>query len=499
MKEVLSAKGLTKRFPGVLAVDNVGLTLGESEVLALVGENGAGKSTLMKMLCGVLRPDSGELYMEGKPVTFHSVTDAMEHGVSIVYQELSMVQSLSVAENLFANRQPTGTLGQIQWKPLMENSKKLLERFRFDINPRTLVKHLSMGWQQLLEILKAISVNPKVLILDEPTSSLTEAETLLLFETIRALKEQGMSFIYISHKLDEIFQICNRVMVMRDGAYVDALPVEELDEDKVISMMVGRKIKDVYGTPKPYAGENTPALSVQGLTMKGVFENISFTSHKGEILGFSGLVGAGRTEMAKALIGEYRYDRGELFLEGKPIRIRTTWDAVNNRIAYLTEDRKNEGLYLRKSVRENLVSSSLGKFTKPGGWMDREKMEQHAREEIKAYKIAVSGTEQIVGNLSGGNQQKCLISQWFHIDPGVIIFDEPTRGVDVGARFEIYELIHSYTQQGGSVLLISSELPELIGLCDRILVMWHGTITGEFHKGEYSQERIMECAAGLRS
>jgi len=277
------------------------------------------------------------------------------------------------------------------------------------------------------------------------------------------------------------------------------LPVEELDEDKVISMMVGRKIKDVYGTPKPYAGENTPALSVQGLTMKGVFENISFTSHKGEILGFSGLVGAGRTEMAKALIGEYRYDRGELFLGGKPIRIRTTWDAVNNRIAYLTEDRKNEGLYLRKSVRENLVSSSLGKFTKPGGWMDREKMEQHAREEIKAYKIAVSGTEQIVGNLSGGNQQKCLISQWFHIDPGVIIFDEPTRGVDVGARFEIYELIRSYTQQGGSVLLISSELPELIGLCDRILVMWHGTITGEFHKGEYSQERIMECAAGLRS
>lgn len=499
MKEVLSVKGLTKRFPGVLAVDNVNLTLGESEVLALVGENGAGKSTLMKMLCGVLRPDGGELYLDGKKVVFHSVTDAMEHGVAIVYQELSMVQSLSVAENLFANRQPTGKFGQIQWKTLMEDSKKLLDRFQFDINPRTLVKHLSMGWQQLLEILKAISVNPKVLILDEPTSSLTETETARLFETIRALKEQGMSFIYISHKLDEIFKICNRVMVMRDGTYVDTLPIEELDKDKIISMMVGREIKDVYGISKPYTGEKTPVMTVKGLTMKGVFEDVSFTSHKGEILGFSGLVGAGRTEVAKALVGEYHYDGGELFFEGKPIRIRTTWDAVNNRIAYLTEDRKNEGLYLRKSIRENLISSSLGKFTKSGGLMDQQKIAEHAQREIKTYKIATSGIDQMVGNLSGGNQQKCLISQWFNIDPGVIIFDEPTRGVDVGAKFEIYELIRAYTQQGGSVILISSELPELIGMCDRILVMWHGTITGEFHKGEYSQEKIMECAAGLRS
>jgi len=496
MDEVLRAENISKGFPGVLAVDSVSFSLGNGEILALIGENGAGKSTLTLILGGVHKPDQGRILLQGKPVSFSSPLDAMRSGIAMVFQELSLVGSLTVAENLFANRQPAGRIGNIHWGDLFRQTSDFLHRFNLDLDPRLPVKSLSMGQQQILEILKAISTNPKVLILDEPTSSLTEAETAHLFKNIRKLQQQGMSFIYITHKLSEVFQIASQVMVMRDGRYIGKRSVGEVTEADLVGMMVGRQITNLYGA----AGEPVQAetvFQVEGLSRRGSFQNISFSLRKGEILGFAGLIGAGRTEAARAIFGIDPADTGRMVLQGREVQIASCLDAIEQGIAYLTEDRKGQGLFLNMPVRDNVVAPSLRRFTSREGFLKFRLMDRFARETVDRYSIATPSITKKIINLSGGNQQKCLVAMWMGTNPRVIIVDEPTRGVDVGARAEIYQKLRDFAKGGTGVIMISSDLPELIGMCDRILVMHQGRITGELNRKDFSEERIMAYAAGI--
>ncbi len=495
MEEVLRVENISKEFPGVKAVDSVSFSLMRGEILALIGENGAGKSTLSQVLGGVYRPDAGQFFLEGTPAVFSSPSHALEQGISMVFQELSLVGGLSVAENLYANRQPTGRVGNINWNRLYQDTVALLERFELDLNPRLLVKYLSMGQQQILEVLKAISSNPKVLILDEPTSALTETETAFLFTNIRKLQREGMSFIYITHKLSEVFQIADQVVVMRDGKYVGKRDVHEVNEQDLVSMMVGREIRNLYGTSRQPAEEE--CFRVEHFTRERHFKDISFSLKRGEIIGLAGLIGAGRTEIGRSMFGIDPHDSGRIFLNGQEIRNSTALDSIDNGIAYLTEDRKAEGLFLGMTIRENVVAPSLPRFARRGGFLDAQRIDRFADEVIKNYSIATTSGSKKVNNLSGGNQQKCLIAMWMGINPRVIIFDEPTRGVDVGARAEIYQKLRDFAAAGTGVIMISSDLPELIGMCDRILVIHNGMISGELGRDDFSEERIMALSAGI--
>ncbi len=496
MADVLRAKNISKSYPGVLAVDDVSFNLNKNEILALVGENGAGKSTLSLILSGVLKPDQGQILLEGTPVTFSSSHAAIQSGISMVFQELSLVGSLTVAENIFANRQPTGLIGNIKWRELNQQTEEFIGKFNLSLSSYTLVKNLSMGQQQILEILKAISTNPKVLILDEPTSSLTESETAYLFENIRKLQVQGISIIYITHKLQEVFQIADRVMVMRDGKHIGTRAVEEVIEADLIAMMVGRQINNLYGDKSLPAMENN-FFKVEGLTKKGDFEKISFSLNRGEILGFAGLVGAGRTEVGRAIFGIDPCDEGRIFLNGKEIQCSKPLDAIKNGIAYITEDRKGQGLFLNTSIRENVIAPSLGRISSTGGFLLTRKTDEFANNLVRRHEVVTTSIHKKIVNLSGGNQQKCLIAMWMGTNPLVIIFDEPTRGVDVGARSEIYKKLRDFSLEGAGVIIISSDLPELIGMCDRIIVMHHGRIMGEILRKDFSEEGIMAFAAGI--
>lgn len=496
MAEVLKAENLTKSFPGVLAVDDVSFTLERGEILALVGENGAGKTTLTQVLGGAHIPDSGNIILDGQPVVFHSPEDAIHAGISMVFQELSLVGSLSVAENVFANRQPVGQFNNIRWNDLYRDTEDFLNRFELDLDPKGLIKRLSMGDQQILEILKAISTNPKVLILDEPTSSLTEAETAYLFQNIRKLQDQGMSFIYITHKLSEIFQIASRVIVLRDGKYVGSKKVDEATESDLVSMMVGRQITDLYSTVSKTAA-SAEYFKVEDLSRKGSFENITFSLRRGEILGLAGLVGAGRTEACRAIFGIDPKDTGRIFLNGKELKINAPEDAIHKKLAYLTEDRKAEGLFLGMPIRENVIAPSLRGFTSRIDFLNRRQINRFAEEEVAKFSIATPSIMKEVLTLSGGNQQKVLVAMWMGIRPEVIIFDEPTRGVDVGARAEIYQKLREFAAEGTGIVMISSDLPELIGMCDRILVMHDGRIKGEVQREDFTEELILSYATGL--
>lgn len=499
MSHKLKVENIKKSFPGVLAVDNISFSLEEGEVLALLGENGAGKSTLTKMICGAYMPDEGSIYIDGVKQHFESSYDAMKAGVGMVYQELSMVGSMSVAENIFMNRQPITKYGNIKWDKLYSDTEELLKKFNLDINPKTLVKTLSVGTQQLLEILKAISFNPKVIILDEPTSSLADTEIDLLFKNIDKLKKEGYSFIYITHKLSEVFAIADRFMVMRDGKYIDSKSINEVNEIDIVTMMVGREIKDLYGEDhKNRSISEDCFFEVDNLSAEGLYNNITFGVRRGEIVGFAGLIGAGRTEMALGIFGAHKKDSGTVRLNGAEVQIDSPKDAIKHRIAYLTEDRKKYGLYLRSSVKANLIATNLKKFAK-NGFMKNKWIDDYAGKEVERFRIATPSTKQTINNLSGGNQQKGLISMWLGIQPELLIIDEPTRGVDVGAKAEIYENIKRFSDQGKGVVVISSELPELIGLCDRVIVMHQGEIHGEIQKSELSEDLIMQMATGISS
>ena len=496
MDDILRAEHIFKSFPGVLAVNDVSLTLRAGEVLALIGENGAGKSTFSQVLCGVLKPDKGQIFIDGKEVAFSSPLDAMKAGVGMVFQELSLVGSLSVAENIFANRQPVGALDNIRWKDLEKMTVDLLRKFRLDITPSELVKRLSMGQQQMIEVLKVLSYNPKILILDEPTSSLTESEIAYLFDIISQLKEQGIAFVYISHKLSEIFQVADRVAVMRDGKLIGVREVKDVTENDLVAMMVGRKIEDLYGQSETKP-EGAVYFQVQNLSRKAVFHDISFILRRGEILGFAGLVGAGRTEMARALVGIDPKDAGEVILEGEKIHISSPKDAIRHGIAYLTEDRKSWGLFLSLTVRDNVVAPALDSFASGAGFLHHSAITGYARDKVREYAIVTPSIAKKVFTLSGGNQQKLMVAEWFGIQPRVIIFDEPTRGVDVGAKAEIYRKLREFASGGVGIIIISSDLPELIGMCDRILVMHQGRISGEVRRQDFSEELILSYAAGL--
>ena len=497
MSEVLRVEHLTKSFPGVRAVDDVSFSLQRGEILALVGENGAGKSTLMQVICGAIAPDSGAIILDGQPVSFASTHQAILSGVSMVFQELSMVGGLSIAENIFAARQPAGRFGTIQWRALHRQTEEFLTRFGLHLDPRVAVKRLPLGTQQILEVLKAISTSPKLLLLDEPTSSLTEADTNFLFQNIRRMRDEGISFIYTTHKLSEVFAIADRVLVLRDGHYVGARAVSEVTESDLVAMMVGREIAALHGaaTTEPQAGPQI--LEVRCLAREGSFADISFGIRAGEILGMAGLVGAGRTEIARSIFGLEPLHEGEILLDGMPVQIRSPQEAINHRIAYLTEDRKGQGLFLGMTVRENLVAATLRKFTTAVGLLQKRRIAQQVQSDVQTYRIATTSTERLVWNLSGGNQQKCLVALWLAIKPRVLMLDEPTRGVDVGARQEIYQLLRETAAAGTAILLISSELPELIGMCDRIIVVRHGTLAGEVVRADFSEERILSYAAGV--
>lgn len=493
---VLEVKDIVKTFPGVKALNKVSLKVKRGEVHAIVGENGAGKSTLILTLGGIYKPDAGEIYMDGEKVSFDSAHDANKKGIGVVYQELSLVQTLSVAENIFADRQPVGALNIIDSARLNKQASEMLAMANMQhIRPETLLKDLSIANQQVVEILKAMSLNPKVLILDEPTSSLTETEVKQLFKNIRRLKEDGIAIIYISHHLNEIFEIADKVTILRDGEYVFDGPVGDIDEDFLITKMVGRKIENIYGIRDKNEDIGEKLFETKNLTRRGAFKDINFHIRSGEIVGFAGLVGAGRTELGRAIFGAEPVDSGEIILDGRSLKIGGTSQAIANSIGYMSEDRKTQGLYLKFSVAANLMANRIKDFSR-NGFVSDKVVSESANASVKKFRIITPGIGQIVNNLSGGNQQKVLLGTWFGINPKLLIVDEPTRGVDVGARSEIYELLRNLAKNGVAIMMISSDLPEILGLSDRIIVMREGRIASELSRAEATEDNVLALAAG---
>jgi ABC-type sugar transport system ATPase subunit len=493
---VLEARGIAKSFPGVRALDSVDIDVGRGEVHALVGENGAGKSTLMHVLAGVYQPEAGDIMLDGAPVRFRNPHDAIAHGISVVFQELSLVPGLSIAENIFANRQPVGALNFIDRKRLDAGAADLLRLFNLDIHPATPVRRVSMGQRQMVEILKAVSQHPKLLILDEPTSSLSTSEIRLLFDNIRRLQNQGVSFIYISHHLPEIFEIAGRVTILRDGRRVDTRNVSDVTEEDLIRNMVGRELVNMYGARQTPIGDTF--FRIENAGRANAFSDVSFTLRRGEILGMAGLVGAGRTEIARAIAGVEPIDRGRIQLDGAGIAVKSPRQAIARGIGYLTEDRKEQGLFPGLGLRENIAAPSLARFAGPFGLMRDRAITQFAAAARDQFKIAAPSLRRPVFQLSGGNQQKALLAAWVGTQPKLLIVDEPTRGVDVGAKSDIYARIRELAAAGIGILVISSDLPELLGLCDRILVIRAGRIAGEFDRQSATEETVIACAAGVQ-
>lgn len=496
-KYVLEARGIVKTFPGVRALGGVDFAVKQGEVHALVGENGAGKSTLMMILGGIYKPDEGEIFVEGRKTVFHSATDAMKQGIGVVYQELSLVPQLSVAENIFANRQPVNRLGLIDKKELYKQAREMLALFDIDfIDPATIVAKLSIANQQVVEILKAMSENPKLIVLDEPTSSLTEVEVRQLFNNIRKLKEKGISFIYISHHLSEIFEIADTATVLRDGTKVTSANVADIDEDFLVANMVGRCITNIYGLRKKDHCTGDVFFEAKNITAKGLFNDLSFNVRQGEIVGFSGLVGAGRTEMGRAIFGVEKIDSGEIYLDGKKLEIKSPEQAIAKGIGYMTEDRKSLGLYVNFDIRSNIAANRLKEFSHKG-FMNDQDLNAVCDRTIAQFRVATPSAKQKMINLSGGNQQKVMLAAWIGINPKVLIVDEPTRGVDVGAKCEIYEILRNLVRETGcGIIMISSDLPEILGLSDRIYVMKGGRLVAELDGKSTTEEVVMRHAAG---
>lgn len=489
---ILSMKGITKSFSGVAALKNAALDLKAGEVVALMGENGAGKSTLMKILTGIYSKDSGEIQYMGQEVCFKGPAESEEAGISIVHQELNMMNDLTVAQNLFIGREEmNGFL--IDDKKMNEKARELFKVLKIDINPAEKIGNLTVGKQQMVEIAKAISSKAKVIIFDEPTAALTDSEIEELFKVIRDLKKQGTGMVYISHRMDEINVISDRVIVMRDGEYVGTLITKECSKDDIIKLMVGRAI---FGEPKTasnVAKDAPVVLKCENLNRGKAVKDVSFELRKGEILGFSGLMGAGRTEVARLIFGADKKDSGKIFINGKEATINTPQDAVAHGIGYLSEDRKRYGLIVDKSVEENTVISSLNDFVK-GIFIDKAKSKEVSKKYVESLKTKTPSVSQLVKKLSGGNQQKVVIAKWLVRNSDILIFDEPTRGIDVGAKSEIYALMEKLAKEGKSIIMISSELPEVLRMSDRVIVMCEGRITGILDIAEANQEVIMQSA-----
>jgi len=486
--------GITKEFPGVHALDNASFELRRSEVHALVGENGAGKSTLMKILAGIYSPDAGTIRVGGREVTITNPREAQALGISIIHQELNLMPHLTVAQNIFIGREPRGRLPFVVDDPALNRmTAELFERLHLRLNPRTRVADLAVAQQQMVEIAKALSFNAEVLIMDEPTAALTDTEIDELFRVIRDLREHGVGIVHISHRLEELKQISDRVTVMRDGRYIATMPIVEAPIPTIINLMVGRAIYE-EARAAPEAAAEEVVLEVRGLNRGRVVRDVSFSLRRGEILGVAGLVGAGRTEVARTIFGADPKESGEIYVHGRKVDIRSPADAVHVGIGYLSEDRKRYGLATGMDVETNLVLASLRKFLASFGRINTRRTRSIAESNVKRLSIKTPSIRQKVRNLSGGNQQKVVIGKWLTADTDIMIFDEPTRGIDVGAKSEIYHLLNELARQGKSIIMISSELPEILRMSHRIIVMCEGRITGELNGADATQEQVMILA-----
>jgi ribose transport system ATP-binding protein len=491
---LLKMEGISKAFPGVQALSGVQLDLYKGEVHALLGENGAGKSTLMKILTGIYQKDAGTIEYLGKEIEVHNTKEAQGLGISIIHQELNLAPHLTVAQNIFIGREPKRLKLFLDEKKLNTETQKLFDRLHINLDPRELVGNLTVAKQQMVEIAKALSFDSKVLIMDEPTAALTDSEIDALFVMIRKLRQDGVGIIYISHRMEELKKITDRVSIMRDGTYVGTINTKDATIDQIISMMVGRKI-DNNQKPEIKRQNKEKVLEVKNLNRGRAIRDVSFELHKGEIVGFAGLMGAGRTEVARAIFGADPLDSGEMFVKGQKVHIKSPTDAVNHGIGYLSEDRKQFGLMVGMDVKTNIAMASMKDFLKPLGWMDTPKIKQQSEEMVQKLRIKTPSINQTVKNLSGGNQQKVVIGKWLTRDSDILIFDEPTRGIDIGAKDEIYRLLAELAEQGKTIIMISSELPEVLRLSHRIIVMCEGRITGELKNDEKTtQESIMALA-----
>jgi ribose transport system ATP-binding protein len=494
---LLKMEKIKKIFPGVIALDNVSMDLYRGEVHAICGENGAGKSTLMKVLSGIYQPDDGGLYLKGQPASIYGTQAAQRLGICIIHQELNLAPHLTVAQNIFLGREPLGYGKILDEKKLNKMASQILQSLHLDIGPTTLVRDLSISQQQMVEICKALSFKSEILIMDEPTSALSEAEIEELFRIIHKLKQEGVGIFYISHRLEELKHIVDRISVLRDGRYIGTWEYGQITMDEIIAKMVGRTLDEKF--PPRTCQVGAKIFEVQNISRQGLVKNVSFALYRGEVLGIAGLMGAGRTELARAIFGADRRDGGKIFLEGQEITLNTPLEAINSGIAYLSEDRKRDGLALNLAVDHNITLANISAISNCFGVLVKSKETEEAGKFVDDLRIKTPSLDQKVVNLSGGNQQKIVIAKWLYRHSKVIIFDEPTRGIDVGAKFEVYELINELVRQGVGIIVISSELPEIIGMSDRIVVLHEGEVTGVITKAEATQERILNLATGLEN
>lgn len=494
---LLTVRNVSKEFPGVKALSNIRMDLNAGEVLAVIGENGAGKSTLMKILTGIYSKDEGEIFYKGKELKVGSPKEAQEQGISMIHQELNLMRDLTVAQNIFIGREPRGAMNFfLKDRDLNRKAQELFDRLKLDLDPREKVGNLTVAKMQMVEIAKALSFNSEIIIMDEPTTALTETEIDALFVTINDLRQNGVGVIYISHRMDELKRITDRIVVMRDGAYVETLETTGVDMNRVIQLMVGRQ---VYIESKPEIAkiEQQTILEVENLSTKSLLKNVSFELKKGEILGFAGLMGAGRTEVARALFGADPTSGGTIRLNGKEVKIKNPTDAVKNGIGYLSEDRKHYGLLIDMDVKSNMTLPTMRDYASTGVFVSASKINKVANEYVDRLKIKTPSINQQIKLLSGGNQQKVVIAKWLLRDCDILIFDEPTRGIDIGAKGEIYKLIDDLAASGKAIIMISSELPEILRMSHRIIVMAEGEITGQLTADEADQEKIMHYATKL--
>ena len=487
---ILDIRGLTKEFPGVRALDDVSFQVRRGSVHALMGENGAGKSTLIKILTGVYQATKGDFLFKGQVAKVEKPLDAQRLGLSVVHQELKLVETLSIAENIFLGR-PHMQGGLVNWKNMRREAQKFVDDLHIKLNVNEEVSRLSIAQKQIVEICKALSFNAELIIMDEPSATLTDNELNCLFDIIDHLKQRGITIIYISHRMDEVFKIADTVSVLRDGRHIQTLPITEVDRNRLISLMVGRELADEY--PKLEAEIGDIALEVRNLNRAGVLHDVNLNVRHGEIVGLAGLVGAGRTETARAIFAADKITSGEIYINGQLVHLHSVQQAIAHRIALIPEDRKQQGLILGMSVKHNTSIVNLDNVC-TNGLMNERKERELAREMVKKLNIATPSEEKEVRLLSGGNQQKVVLAKWLAVDSDIMIFDEPTRGIDVGAKAEIYRLMCQQAQKGKAVIMISSDMPELIGICDRIYAMRDGTISGEISRENFSQEAIMDMA-----
>lgn len=488
---LLEMKGISVSFQLAKALDNVDFQLKPGEVHALMGENGAGKSTLVKALTGIYRKESGRIYIDGKRVRIHSVGNARKHGIAVINQELALVNDMTVAENIFLGRE-SSFFGFINKRKMIEEAQRLVDEYKINVDVSEKIKNIPIAKQQMIEIVRAISLNTRILIMDEPTSSISDEEVAFLFEIIRKLKKSGVGIIYISHKISEIFEICDRVTVLCDGRNVGTEPIELLSKDKLIEMMIGRTLESYY--PRDFGNEKDLALKCENVSYGNSVYNANFEVHHGEIVGFAGLVGSGRSQLMKCIFGLNKFSTGRIYVDGEEVSISSSIEAMNRKIAMVTENRDDDGLYKLQGTKYNTTIEILGEFIN-GIYVNSKKENEITQKYVDMFETKTSSFDQSIQTMSGGNQQKVLISHWLATKPNILILDEPTRGIDIGAKAQIYSIMNTLAKQGMAIIMVSSELSEILNMCDRIYVMRQGEITGELSHNEATQERIMQLAA----